>query len=68
MSPLTPSLQIGSEQGLLHHVRRRKNSQQKSDLVREEGLLKMAPALVQRVNRALSSMGLLNTSFGPAPH
>ncbi|XP_030197662.1 uncharacterized protein LOC115532199 [Gadus morhua] len=59
---------IGSEQGLLHHVRRRKNSQQKSDLVREEGLLKMAPALVQRVNRALSSMGLLNTSFGPAPH
>ncbi|CAL8242548.1 unnamed protein product [Merluccius merluccius] len=51
---------IGPELGRLYHVRRRKNSNLKrEDLVRDEGLLKVAQALVERVNHALSHMGLL---------
>ncbi|CAL8318468.1 unnamed protein product [Lota lota] len=58
---------ISSELALLYHIRRRKDSQQKrSNLVLDEGLLKVAQALVPRVNRALSYMGLLNTTTGPA--
>ncbi|XP_030208835.1 uncharacterized protein LOC115541288 [Gadus morhua] len=57
---------VGRERGQLYHVRRRKNNQQGA-LVRDEGLLKVAGALVERVNHALSSMGLLNTTAGPAP-
>ena len=59
-------VQVGRERGQLYHVRRRKNSQQ-GELVRDEGLLQVAGALVVRVNHALSSMGLLNTTAGPAP-
>uniref|UniRef100_A0A667XBL0 Glycosyltransferase family 92 protein n=1 Tax=Myripristis murdjan TaxID=586833 RepID=A0A667XBL0_9TELE len=44
----------------LHHIRRRKNtSLKRSDLVRDEGLLRFAPQLVREVNRALRNMNLL---------
>uniref|UniRef100_A0A667X7L5 Glycosyltransferase family 92 protein n=1 Tax=Myripristis murdjan TaxID=586833 RepID=A0A667X7L5_9TELE len=51
---------IGPELGKLHHIRRRKNtSLKRSDLVRDEGLLRFAPQLVREVNRALRNMNLL---------
>ena len=56
---------MGRERGQLFHVRRRKNGQ-RGALVRDEGLLKVADALVERVNHALGAMGLLNTTRSAA--
>ncbi|KAM3859014.1 voltage-dependent L-type calcium channel subunit alpha-1C-like [Diretmus argenteus] len=54
------TVKIGLE-GQLYHMRRRKNTALKrSDLVRDEGLLRLAPRLVEQVNVALSNTKLSN--------
>ncbi|XP_078138369.1 uncharacterized protein LOC139924828 [Centroberyx gerrardi] len=53
------TVKIGPELGQLYHMRRQKNTALKrSDLVRDEGLLRFAPRLVEQVNVALSNMKL----------
>lgn len=59
---------IQPDLGRLFHIRRKKDSKLKrSDLIRDEGLLKVAQTLVEKVNHALYYMGL-NTATGLPPH
>ncbi|XP_076006769.1 uncharacterized protein LOC143001194 [Genypterus blacodes] len=58
------TVEIGPEEGKLYHIRRKKNDRLKqSDLIRDEGLLRFAPKLVQEVNRVLRSLKLLKVKL-----